>query len=106
VLFLVVKFVERVVQRQLVRQQFGEFLRIEFGEFERLVQRLVEQFVGLAEFVLVAQFLGQFVLVGFVRVVVVEFLGQFVERILLVVVLGQFVERFVVVEFVRQRRLG
>lgn len=51
----------------------------------------VEQFVGLAEFVVVE----------FVRVVVVEFLGQ-----QLVVVLGQFVERILLVEFVRQRRLG
>lgn len=44
-------------------------------EFERIVEQFVEQFVGLVEFVVVAQFLGQFVLVEFVRVVVVEFLG-------------------------------
>jgi hypothetical protein len=85
---VVVKFVERVVQRQFVRQQFGQFLRVEFGEFERIVQQFVvvefvEQFVGLVEFFVVAQFLGQFVVVEFVRVVVVEFFGQ-----QLVVVLG------------------
>lgn len=62
-------------------------------KFERLIQQLVvqqfvvvefvEQFVGLAKFVVVAQFLGHFVVVEFVRVVVVEFFGQ-----QLVVVLG------------------
>lgn len=106
-LLLVVEFVKRVVQRQFLGQQFGQFLRVELLEFERLVEQqfvvveFVEQFVGLAEFVVVAQFLGQFVLVEFVRVVVVEFFGQ-----QLVVVLGQFGERLVVVELVRQRRLG
>lgn len=103
-LFVVVEFVERVVQRQFVRQQFGQFLRVEFGEFERVVQQLVEQqFVGVEfveQFVGLAEFVGKFV-ERFVRFVLVEFVGQ-----QLVVVLGQFVERFVVVELVRQRRLG
>lgn len=57
-LLVLVEFVERVVQRQ-----FGQFVRVEFGEFERLIEQLVEQqfvgvefveqFVGLAEFVVV-----------------------------------------------------